>query len=68
MRDISGKGPSQGKMEGKTTETPEISPETSPSKSGKTRLPGRRVYFPEDDSIISGKIDAPNPWKDGNRL
>ena len=66
MKDIGVKGSSAGKMEDQNTETQEISPESSPSKSGKRiKLPGRRVNFPEDDRIIIGKIDAPNPWKNG---
>ncbi|XP_072031024.1 uncharacterized protein [Amphiura filiformis] len=66
MKDIALRDSSSRKMEEQNIETPEISPETSPSKSGKPRikLPGRRVNFPEDETIISGKIDAPNPWKD----
>ena len=67
MKDTAVKDSSSGKMENQNTETQEITPETSPSKSGKGRLklPGRRVNFPEDDRIISGSIAAPNPWKDG---
>ncbi|XP_022095643.1 protein phosphatase 1 regulatory subunit 37-like [Acanthaster planci] len=38
-----------------------MSPNVSPSK--KHKLPGRHVNFPEGDTIVSVKVDPPNPWR-----
>ncbi|XP_033634987.1 protein phosphatase 1 regulatory subunit 37-like [Asterias rubens] len=37
------------------------SPNVSPSK--KNKLPGRHVMFAEDETIVSKKLDPPNPWR-----